>query len=84
MVTVGGSGMGAAVCHRLARDGRAVAVLDLQAAAAATIAIAINAHGGRAIAITADITQPEQIQLLRPYLLPIHSLHQYQILYIYL
>lgn len=55
--------MGAAVCHRLARDGRAVAVLDLQAAAAATIASAINAHGGRAIAITADITQPEQIQL---------------------
>jgi len=62
LVTGGGAGMGEACCHRLARDGKMVAVLDINAANAEKVACAINAAGGKAIAVTADITQREQIE----------------------
>jgi 2-hydroxycyclohexanecarboxyl-CoA dehydrogenase len=62
LVTGGGAGMGEATCHRLARDGKSVAVLDINAANAEKVARAINDAGGRAMAVTADITRRDQIE----------------------
>ena len=55
LVTGGGSGIGAAICRRLGRDGLAVGVLDLNPAGAADTAQAIAAAGGRALALNADV-----------------------------
>ncbi len=55
IVTGGARGIGAAVAARLARDGHAVAVLDLDEQVAADTAAAIVAAGGRAIAVRCDV-----------------------------
>jgi NAD(P)-dependent dehydrogenase (short-subunit alcohol dehydrogenase family) len=55
VVTGGASGIGRAVCRRLARDGTAVAVLDLNRAGAEATAAAIAADGGRAAAWAVDV-----------------------------
>jgi NAD(P)-dependent dehydrogenase (short-subunit alcohol dehydrogenase family) len=55
MVTGGASGIGQAVCRRLARDGMVVAVLDLNAAGAEATAAAIAEAGGRAKAWAVDV-----------------------------
>ncbi len=62
LVTGGGSGIGEAVCHRLARDGKAVGVLDIDGVNAKRVARAINENGGEALALTADITRRDQIE----------------------
>lgn len=62
LVTGGGSGMGKATSLRLAREGRAVGVLDVDEGAARAVAAEIGAHGGNAIAVTADISSREQIR----------------------
>ncbi len=56
IVTGGGGGIGGATCRRFAADGARVAVLDLNLAAAETVAAAICAAGGQAAAIACDIT----------------------------
>ncbi|MET0180760.1 MAG: SDR family NAD(P)-dependent oxidoreductase [Novosphingobium sp.] len=61
LVTGGGSGMGEATATRLARDGMAVGVLDVNAEAAGRVAEAIAAAGGKAIALAADIADRQQI-----------------------
>ena len=48
-------GIGAAVAKRLARDGLAVAVIDLDEAGCATTVEAIRSEGGTALAIAADV-----------------------------
>lgn len=50
IVTGGGSGIGRAVAHRLAKDGHAVAVLDLNAEAARSVAGEITDNGYTAAA----------------------------------
>jgi NAD(P)-dependent dehydrogenase (short-subunit alcohol dehydrogenase family) len=45
VVTGGGSGMGRAICHRLARDGFTVAILDLDADAGEAVAAEIRREG---------------------------------------
>ncbi len=52
-------GIGAAIAHRLAADGMAVAVVDLDETRAAVTAEAIVADGGRAIPIGADVTDED-------------------------
>jgi 3-oxoacyl-[acyl-carrier protein] reductase len=56
LVTGGGQGIGAAIAGRLATDGRAVAVVDLNEQAAEEAAAAIREKGGRAVAVPADVT----------------------------
>jgi 3-oxoacyl-[acyl-carrier protein] reductase len=61
IVTGGARGIGAAVARRLAADGMAVAVLDLKEGDAGGTVDAINAAGGRAIAVGADVSQADQV-----------------------
>jgi 3-oxoacyl-[acyl-carrier protein] reductase len=62
IVTGAARGIGAATAKRLATDGMAVGVLDLDAAACAGTVDAISAAGGRAVAVGADVSQADQVE----------------------
>jgi 3-oxoacyl-[acyl-carrier protein] reductase len=61
VVTGAARGIGAATAIRLAQDGFAVAVLDLDEAQAKGTVEAIEAAGGRALAVGADVSDVEQV-----------------------
>src|SRR5690606_25005343 len=61
IVTGAARGIGAAIARRLASDGNAVAVVDLDEAATAETVDAIRAAGGRAAGIGADVADEQQI-----------------------
>ncbi|MGE8687988.1 MAG: 2-hydroxycyclohexanecarboxyl-CoA dehydrogenase [Achromobacter sp.] len=61
IVTGGGGGIGGAACRRLAREGAAVAVLDLDPEAAGAVAAHIESEGGRALALRCDITRRDEV-----------------------
>ncbi|HEX4862560.1 MAG TPA: SDR family oxidoreductase, partial [Acidimicrobiales bacterium] len=64
-VVVGGAGgIGTATCLRFAEEGSAVAVGDLDGAAANDVAERIRAAGGRAVACETDISDEGQVQAL--------------------
>jgi len=64
-VVVGGAGgIGTATCLRFAEEGCAVAVADLDGAAAENVADQIVATGGRAFARTTDIGDDDQVREL--------------------
>src|SRR3984957_15311450 len=62
IVTGGGGGIGAATAHELAREGAAVAVVDIDEARAAGVADEIQQGGARAIALGGDLAQEEAAQ----------------------
>ena len=61
IVTGAARGIGAATAKRLASDGMAVGVLDLDAGACAPTVDAITAAGGRGVAVGADVSDAEQV-----------------------
>lgn len=64
-VVVGGAGgIGTATCTRLAEEGCAVAVGDLDGVAAEEVARRITDNGGQALGLEADIGDDEQVRAL--------------------
>lgn len=63
LITGAGRGIGAAIADRLARGGAAVAVCDLDAAAAREVAAGLTErHGVRALGVAADIADGEAVR----------------------
>jgi NAD(P)-dependent dehydrogenase (short-subunit alcohol dehydrogenase family) len=62
LVTGGGSGIGAAACRTLAREGAAVAVVDYRLDPAEAVASEIRDGGGKAIAVQADVRKEPDMQ----------------------
>jgi len=63
IVTGGASGIGNAIARRLAADGAAVAILDRNGEAAKTAASKIEADGGDALGVTADVTVRSELDV---------------------
>ena len=61
VVTGGGSGLGQAIAVHLARDGRQVAVIDLDADGADNVASQLRADGVNALGIQADVSDPDAV-----------------------
>lgn len=62
VVTGSARGIGAAVAKRLAKDGFGVAVVDLDEASCADTVGAIQAAGGQAVAIGANVAEEESVK----------------------
>jgi 3-oxoacyl-[acyl-carrier protein] reductase len=62
IVTGGARGIGAAIAKRLAVQGRAVAVIDLEESATADTVAAITAAGGEALGIGADVARTDDVE----------------------
>jgi NAD(P)-dependent dehydrogenase (short-subunit alcohol dehydrogenase family) len=61
VVTGGGGGIGAATAKALAREGAAVAVIDIDAGRADAVTETIRESGGRAITVQADLAEEEDV-----------------------
>jgi 3-oxoacyl-[acyl-carrier protein] reductase len=64
VVTGSGRGIGRAIAIRYAREGAKVVVTDIIGDNAAAVAEQIKADGGEAIAVTTDVSQPDQVDAL--------------------
>jgi 3-oxoacyl-[acyl-carrier protein] reductase len=62
IVTGGARGIGAAIAARLAVQGRAVAVIDLEEASTSATVDAIRSSGGEAIGIGADVSKTDDVE----------------------
>ncbi|MGH6626516.1 MAG: SDR family NAD(P)-dependent oxidoreductase, partial [Burkholderiaceae bacterium] len=61
IVTGAGSGIGRAIALRLASEGVTVGVFDIRAEGATDTVAAIEAAGGKGVAVTADITDYQAV-----------------------
>ena len=61
VVTGGGSGLGQSISEHLARGGRRVAVLDVNAEAAEKVAAGLTAVGASAVAVQVDVADPVSV-----------------------
>lgn len=61
IVTAAGQGLGEAIAKTLAREGAAVAVTDIDLAAAQRVGAEIEAAGGSALVLHADVTRAQQV-----------------------
>ncbi len=61
LITGAGSGMGAAAAALFAAEGAAVTLADVNASAVREVAAEITGAGGRAIAVTADVSQESDV-----------------------
>ncbi len=64
VITGGGRGIGEAMARALAEAGAAVVVAARRAAEVEAVAASINASGGRALGVAADVTDPEAVEAL--------------------
>jgi NAD(P)-dependent dehydrogenase (short-subunit alcohol dehydrogenase family) len=62
VVTGAGRGLGQAVARRLASEGAVVGVLDVDAESALSVASAIEADGGNALGLTADVSNRDEVR----------------------
>lgn len=62
LVTGGGSGIGEAICHRLAEAGMAVAVLDIDAGNAERVAGALRAGNSGALGVHCDVADRGSVE----------------------
>ncbi|MEV6278964.1 3-oxoacyl-ACP reductase FabG [Nocardia sp. NPDC051832] len=62
IVTGSARGIGAATARRLAADGFAVAILDLDESACKTVVAEIEAAGGKALAVGVDVSDEQSVQ----------------------
>ena len=62
IVTGAARGIGAATARRLAKDGYAVAVVDLDEAASEVVAASIREVGGSSIGVGVDVSDAEQVE----------------------
>jgi NAD(P)-dependent dehydrogenase (short-subunit alcohol dehydrogenase family) len=62
LITGAGAGIGRATALLFAREGASVAVVDVNAATARETAELIQREGGRAVAVVADVSQPEAVE----------------------
>lgn len=61
LVTGGARGIGRATAELLAAEGACVAIADVNLGGAEEVASGIEARGGQALALQADVSQPEQV-----------------------
>jgi len=62
IVTGGGSGIGKGVCERIAEEGGILGVVDIRGELASQVADSITGNGGRAIAISCDVSDESQVK----------------------
>src|SRR5437867_2809872 len=62
LITGAGRGIGAATARKLAGEGAAVAVADMDLGPAEETAAAVRGGGGRALALACDVTSREQLE----------------------
>ena len=61
VVTGGGGGLGRATALEMAKEGAAVAVLDISASLAEAAAASVTEAGGRSIAVACDVSDPDAV-----------------------
>jgi dihydroanticapsin dehydrogenase len=64
IITGAAHGQGAAAAALFAREGAGVGVVDVNEHGADEVASAIRAEGGRAVAVPADVSAPDQVQAM--------------------